>query len=437
MEGPPARVAAPLSADEFAACLAPFAPFEPAPHLAVAVSGGADSLALALLAATWAQACGGRITALTVDHRLRPAAAAEARQVAAWLGGRGIAHEVLTAAAPPPRRNLQAEARALRYRLLEGWCARAGVLHLLLAHHREDQAETVLLRLARGSGLDGLAGMAALVERAQCRVLRPLLGIAHQRLCATLAAHCQEWIEDPSNRDPAFARVTLRQAAALLAGAGLGAERLAATAQHLGRARAALEAAVATVLARSVMLDPAGFAWLDPDGLRSVPCAVGLRALAALIATVGGAEHPPRFAALERLFRRLSDGLGGGRTLGGCRLLPVRDRILVCRERAGVAAAVPVPPGATVRWDGRFEIALPAEAPAGLWLGALGAAAVTSGAGRSLPAAVRPTLPAMRDAHGLVAAPHLGYWRKDFAGLTAVPRLRPTRPLAPAGFRVV
>ena len=144
--------AAPVGDEEFAALLLPFAPFEPSPHLAIAVSGGADSMALALLADRWARMRGGRVTALTVDHGLRAEAAAEAAQVARWLAERGIAAMTLAGVAPLPRRDIQAQARALRYRLLEGWCAEAGVLHLLIAHHQEDQAETLLLRLGRGSG---------------------------------------------------------------------------------------------------------------------------------------------------------------------------------------------------------------------------------------------------------------------------------------------
>ena len=200
----------------FAALMARFAPFEARPHLAVAVSGGADSLALALLADGWARAESGRITALTVDHRLRPGSAEEAARVAHWLRHRAIAHVVLVRDGPGFAGDVQAEARAARYRLLEGWCECQGVLHLLTAHHREDQAETVLLRLARGSGLDGLAGIAAVVERRDCRILRPLLTVPRASLAATLEARGQAWIEDPSNRDPAYARVRLRQAEAVL-----------------------------------------------------------------------------------------------------------------------------------------------------------------------------------------------------------------------------
>jgi len=156
--------AAPLDASGFARLMASLGPFESAPRIAVAVSGGADSLALALLAADWAAAQGGKAVALTVDHGLRPEAAAEARQVRRWLADCGISHFILAWRGPRSGADVQAAARAARYRLMGEWCARRGILHLLLAHHRDDQAETVLLRLARGSGLEGLAAMAPVSE---------------------------------------------------------------------------------------------------------------------------------------------------------------------------------------------------------------------------------------------------------------------------------
>ncbi|HEX6841515.1 MAG TPA: tRNA lysidine(34) synthetase TilS, partial [Stellaceae bacterium] len=320
---------APLEAPEFSALIGALAPFEPAPRVAIGVSGGADSLALALLAQAWAVAQGGAVTALTVDHGLRPEAAGEARQVGAWLGRRGIEHRILTWRGPRPSHGIQAAAREARYCLLEEWCAQSGVLHLLLAHHQDDQAETVLLRLMRGSGPDGLAGMSASVERGQCRVLRPLLPVPRARLVATLHRLGQGWVEDPSNRDHRYARARLRQALTPLAEAGLTSERLAAAAARLGRVRAALEAEVARLLARCAAIDPAGFARLDAAALAAAPAEIGARALAAVLLMVGGAAYPPRGERLERLYRRLAGGaLGGGATLGGCRILPRRGGLL-------------------------------------------------------------------------------------------------------------
>lgn len=428
----------PVGATEFASLMAPLGPFEPSPRLAVAVSGGADSMALTLLAHGWAAARGGVIVALTVDHRLRPAAAAEALQVGAWLQPRGIAHRILLRESALPEHGVQAGARAARYRLLEASCRNEGVLHLLVAHHREDQAETLLLRMARGSGLDGLAGMAGLAERRDCRLLRPLLSIPRRRLAATLQAAGQDWIEDPSNQDRAYARVRVRNADPALAELGLDAERLSGTAARLGRARAALERAVAALLARAATIHPAGFARLDLGSLRQAPEEVGLRALAAVLALVGGGGYPPRLERLERLFGELPQGLGGGRTLAGCRILPRRGGFLVCRELSAVAPPIAATPGAMTAWDRRFQLNLPATAPPGLTLGALGGAPVEAQA--PLPAAARGSLPALHDRRSVVAVPALGYVRtpSDDRWIAATRLIfRPTRPLSGAGFTVV
>src|SRR5579863_7596340 len=149
-------------------------------------------MALTLLTERWVRARGGALTALTIDHRLRRDSAGEARQVGAWLGARGIGHCILPWEGPRPTRSIAAAARAARYGRLEAWCGEHGVLHLLVAHQREDQAETLLLRLARGSGLDGLAGMAAVVEHPNCRILRPLLDQSRARLVAVLRGGGQD-----------------------------------------------------------------------------------------------------------------------------------------------------------------------------------------------------------------------------------------------------
>lgn len=435
----------PVETREFARLIAAFAPFEPQPHLAVAVSGGSDSMALALLVADWARARGGRLTALTVDHGLRPEAATEAVQVASWCAARGIAHEILRWHGAAPTSGIQAAARAARYRLLEEWCRCHGVLHLLVAHQREDQAETLLMRLTRASGADGLAGMAAQVEHRSIRVLRPVLAVPRARLQATLEVAAQDWIEDPSNRNPAYLRARLRAGLPGFAARGFTAERLADLAAQLGHARAALEIARARLLARAVMLHPAGFAWLDGAAILAAPEELGIKALAAVITTVSGADYPPRSERVERLFRLLPHGLVGGRTLGGCLILPRQGRILICREPSAAAPPVPAMPGARTNWDGRFSCNLAASAPADLWLGALGKdlTAIRKDVARpvlaAVPPAARATLPALRDVKGVVAIPALHYLaeRKEAVAVAAKLLFHPTRPMADAGFRIV
>jgi tRNA(Ile)-lysidine synthase len=439
------EAAAPLSAAEFAALMASFGPFESRPRLAVAVSGGPDSLALCLLAHDWAVARDGMVVGLTVDHGLRAEAAAEATRVAGWLAARGIAHHILPWRPPANLRNVQAAARAARYDLLFAWCKEAGCLHLLTAHHREDQAETLLLRLARGSGLDGLAGMAASREVMACRLLRPLLAVPRARLAASLRAADRGWIEDPSNRDPAYARSRLRASAAVLAREGLSAARLATTAGHLGRARAALEDGVTRLLAGAAWLHPAGFAAVDPASLAEASPELALRALARLVATVGGADHMPRLERILRLYDAVRAGLPAPRTLGGCRFMRRRGLVVVCREPAAVEPPRPVLLGATFRWDDRFVVTVARRAPGGLTVGALGAAGfgkrATPTDRQPIPPAARATLPALRDLVGIVAVPHLDYVREDL-GQIAVRDIvsvafRPKWPLAAPGFTVV
>jgi tRNA(Ile)-lysidine synthase len=435
----------PVAAGEFARLMDGFAPFEPAPRLAVAVSGGSDSMALALLAHRWAQARGGSVVALTVDHGLRLEAAAEARAVAARCAALGIGHETLRWLGPAPKSGLQAAARAARYRLLEDWCGAEGVLHLLLAHQREDQAETMLMRLLRGSGVDGLAAMPACVERRAVRLLRPLLTVPRNRLQATLAAVGESWIDDPSNRNPAFLRVRMRGELVALAERGLTVERLSTLAGRFGHARKLLESEAAFLMARAVSLDPAGFAWLDRGLIGAAPEAVALKAVAAVIATVSGAYYPPRLERLERLYGFIRQGLAAGRSLGGCLVLPRRGKILICREPAAMAPPVPLAPGTRARWDGRFELALDAGSTGGLSLGGLGGDALTILAASprdaiaGVPPAARPSLPALRDGEGVIAVPALGYVSGRLVSMMAPPRVvfRPTRPLTGAGFTIV
>lgn len=408
-----------VGADEFAACMARVGPFEPAPHIAVAVSGGADSLTLVLLLHDWAAGMGGRITGLTVDHGLRPEAAAEAAVVERRLRALGIEHRTLRWRGRPATGGLQAAARAARYDLLMAWCRDNACLHLVTAHHLDDQAETVLLRLAHGSGLDGLAAMAPVVERTDVRILRPLLGLERARLTATLQARGETWIEDPSNRDPAFARARLRALMPALAAEGLGADQLAACARRLGQARASLEGAVTDVLARVVAVDPAGYAMLDPDPLKAAPRPVALRALARVLVTVGGRAYAPRAARLERLLDRLQAGLDRGMTLAGCRIVRRRGRCLVARENRGMDCRA-LEPGRPVLWDGRFAVMLSAarvgRLAAGVTVGPLGSegqmALRAAGRGallRRVPAPARASLPALRTGGHLMMVPPLRF----------------------------
>jgi tRNA(Ile)-lysidine synthase len=419
---------------ELRAALAAIGGFEARPRIAIAVSGGPDSMALALLAARWATERGGTAVGLIVDHGLRPESAAEARHVAGWLAARSIASDILRWVGDKPARGIQAAGRAARYELLADWCRGHGVLHLFLAHHRDDQAETYLIRRRAGSGPDGLAAMSAVREFAGCRAVRPLLAVPRARLLALLAAEAQPFVCDPSNLNPAFERGRLRRGSDAIT-----IDAAADAARACGRTRLAREAALDRLIGDAVTLHPAGFAVLDRDALTMADDDSAERLLARVAAAIGGLQYPPRRARLARLRAGLAASPTRARTLGGCRFVPWRGRVLVLRELAAAELPVCLASGTRLLWDGRFAVAA-AGAP-GLMLGYLGqrsggsAGADLSLAG-GLPRLIHSVLPALWDAQGLIAVPHLGYCRGRATGLTSVV-FAPANAVARAGFTVV
>jgi len=298
--------------------------------IVVAVSGGGDSLALMHLLRAFARAKKRDAPiVLTVDHGLRKSSAADSKKVAGWAKQAGLKAHVLAWRGAKPKSGIEAAAREARYRLMGAWLARHKIATLFVGHTQDDQAETFLLRLARGSGLDGLASMGArapwpLPGFAGLAVARPLLGFGREALRAHLKSLGQEWLDDPMNDDAAFDRVKIRKAQGALAGAGLSSARIAAAAAHLRRARESLEIVTDAVLARAVRKPDGGRGvLLDPAVLAAAPREVGLRALAGVLMAVGEQSYRPRFDALERLFDRIAGGdLGRGATLHGCHIRP-------------------------------------------------------------------------------------------------------------------
>lgn len=248
----------PLDAVVFDRLMMAFTPFETAPEILVGVSGGADSMALALLAHDWCQAQGGRVVAVTVDHGLRKAASDEARWVATELAQHNIEHITKHWQGEKPKGAVQEKARQARYQIFDDLMRDTGIFHLLVAHHAGDQRETIAMRRDRGTTLIGQAGMSARRYLRHGRVLRPLLGVAKADLVATLTARGQAWIEDPSNIDEKFERVRVRKAFA--AGASHPPDITADAS-----ARRALETGIGRLLAGAVTLHANGVAILKPD----------------------------------------------------------------------------------------------------------------------------------------------------------------------------
>lgn len=304
----------PVDGAIFARLMAPFGPFETRPDLAVAVSGGRDSLSLALLASEWAAGQGGRTLALIVDHGLRRESADEALTTAAVLERQGIESVVLHWAGPKPQAGLQEAARHARYRLLREACRERGILHLLVAHHADDQAETIAMRAARASGPDGLAGMAALVEWPEVRLLRPLLTAQRARLSATLAQRGIAWIDDPSNTDPRFERARLRLAGGIAAGQ-----------PNADRVRAGHEAEAAQAGVELLESREDGSVAIDREAIERLSADLRRRLVSRVVQALGGGDHPPRRDRLDRALTRLSGGPERGKsgrgqdfTLSGC-----------------------------------------------------------------------------------------------------------------------
>ncbi|MBN8532139.1 MAG: tRNA lysidine(34) synthetase TilS [Alphaproteobacteria bacterium] len=341
-----------------------FALWEACPRLAVAVSGGADSMALLLLADGWARERQGGVLALTVDHRLRPESVAEAAQVAAWCGARGILHRTLVWEHGTISGNVMAAARKARYSLLAQACEEEGILHLLVAHHAGDQAETHAMRRARDLEVTALAAMPAVREESWGRILRPLLGMEKEVLISFLQAQNQPWLEDPTNQDVAYERTRTRHA---LTDSGI---RECATAVRMaGRERTALEAAAAEALAQCVTLYPWGCAALSMPDWRSLPEAVSLKVLDAVLRCCGGVREGPRRTELRRLAMAMRGEVWRGGSLHGCLVFPslrqaAERRVIVCRDPAGVAGPLTVLPGESEVWDGRFLVQNNADCPA-------------------------------------------------------------------------
>jgi len=405
-------------------------------------------MALCLLAHGWAVARGGGVSALTVDHGLRSGSRAEAMQVGRWLTERGIEHHVLPWIGDKPSAGIQAAARSARYRLMSQWCADRGVLHLLLGHHEMDQAETVLMRQSQGSGVSGLAGMAAVVETAAVRLVRPLLKTSQSRLRALLTVVGQPWIEDPSNTDPAHTRSRVRAALPRLAESSDAVPMVMETSVRMAQARMALETAVSSLLARCCHLYADGHAWFHAPTMASAPIEVSARALGGMLTVIGGCLHAPATEKLERVVLRLVKTRSlAAATLGRCRLVRTDDRVLVCREGRGLPAPQIPPAGGPVFWDHRFLMDFawsPGERAGDVQLVALGAdGAQRVGAGGHpaprawcVPRAVRPALPALKDGAGVLVVPHLGYERPGAGKLPVRFRsllFRPGRPLTGTG----
>ncbi|WP_421694018.1 tRNA lysidine(34) synthetase TilS [Aestuariivirga sp.] len=343
-------------------------------HVALAVSGGSDSTALMHLVVAWARTNhpGLRLSVLTVDHSLRAGSAGEALQVKAWAERLGLVHgTLLWDVTPKPATGLQARARGARYNLMAAWCRAHGAGALLTAHTLDDQAETVLMRLARTASPDSLAGIRPRGAWNGLPLLRPLLHARREALRQYLLTLGQDWVEDPSNADPRFERVRVRQSLALSGAGVVTRERLAALADASARTSALLERLTRRWIGLWLREEAAGICHVPRSAFEGLPAALQERILARIITHYGGGGLLPEPQELRRLVHWAASDEGPmRRTLAGALIGRRKSGFWVTREASRVdAAPLTVPGTGKALWDGRFLVdAAPGAtvAPAGV-----------------------------------------------------------------------
>lgn len=374
----------------------------------VAVSGGGDSMALfALMSELWRERP-PNLRCVSVDHGLRAESAAECESVREFAEARSHPHATLRWECDGRvAGNLQSEARKARYRLIADWARSERVRTAALAHTLDDQAETLLLNLARGSGVDGLSAMPRRLRRNGIDWIRPLLGFRRSELRECLTEREVRWAEDPANSDARYDRVKARRMLDHLKTLGATRERLAATADRMAHARSALERSASAAAERIAEVSAAGDVELGP-GIWELPEELKLRLAAAALRFRSGADYRPRIDALKRCLANVVDG--DASTLSGCMMSRMDGGgIRVARERA--ACPPPVQPGEV--WDGRWAIS-GKKPPGGAVLGALGSeglAECPDWRGTGLPARSLECAPALWHDGVLVAAPIAGLSR--------------------------
>lgn len=300
-------------------------------NIAVAVSGGGDSLALCVLLSDWAADKGIKIHALTVDHGLRPESASEAKIVSKRVKALGVSHHILKWEGQKPKTKIQEAAREARYRLMSDYCQNKKIKFLFVAHHGQDQIETVLFRIAKGSGLDGLSGMnpVHLLENG-LTLLRPLLGTAHGNLLATLTSRKIEWIEDPSNENNKYARVRIRNVIDVLENEGLSPARMSSLSKRVIDSISLINHLIDKEYKNMIINKDTQRIDINSSCLFSLPIEGKTRILKMIISDLNpDKKYPARLQDIERLASKLDDQFKGC-TLGGC-LFRQKKKILHIR----------------------------------------------------------------------------------------------------------
>ncbi len=323
---------------------------DPPARIGVAVSGGGDSVALLHLLCRAFASDAVSIHAVTVDHGLRPEAAQETQGVAVCAARLGVSHDILRWDRWDGQGNLQDQARRARYDLLQGWAVENGIATIALGHTADDQAETVLMRLARGAGVSGLSGMSAERSLGEVVLVRPMLAISRADLRTYLRALGESWAEDPSNQDLRFDRIKAREALRDLEPLGVTQASLSMVARNMTHAREALNWHVHDVAKRIIQID-AGDIVVPRAEFLGLPYETRRRLLVGAVNWINVSDYGPRRAAVEHVLTALDRGAAG--SVGGCLVLKQGRTFRICREYNAVRHLVST---LTEVWDQRWRI---------------------------------------------------------------------------------
>ncbi len=347
-----------IEAEEFAQLMSVIAlPRNPF-RIGVAVSGGADSMALCLLLRNWLKAKGGELFAVTVDHGLRPESGIEAQWVHARLVAEGIEHDVLTrsfAGDDKEKGSSQVRARKARHDLIAKWCKEKEIFFLALGHHLDDQLETFLMRLVRQSKSDGLAGISMQRQDGAMTLIRPLLRFPKERLIETLRHYGWGWIEEPSNQRADYLRNRIRQQLPTLERQGIRRSSLERITHSLGRIRRSLQKKTDAFIDQRVRLNPIGYVEIDFRESERFQTEIFKRVLQRTLLTVGGGNYSPKTNKLDRLSLSLMSPEPVKLTLGGCEIIKRDDVVFIVRENR-LVPKLPLTPGQECLWDNRFFV---------------------------------------------------------------------------------
>ena len=327
----------------------------PEGDIGIAVSGGGDSLALLVLGADWAHKRGRRVKSVTIDHGLRAGSSYECAYVKKISSALSVEHKTLKWLEKPSG-NLQSSARDARHRLLSNWMLRNALSIVLLGHTLDDNAETIMIRLSRGSGIDGLTGMSHIKKFENLIIFRPLLKVSRDDLRQYLREKKISWIDEPSNLDDSFQRIKMRNLQPKLSDVGLTPNRLVALANHMTRAKEALNFEVKSFAKTYVQQRPWGDLEIEYKAFLQVPREYQVRLLSAALLWISGKVYRPRFNSLERLLDAIiNQGDFQGMCLMGCIVKCDQRKVLLTREFSAVPNPMIIHKNIFV-WDNRWRV---------------------------------------------------------------------------------